>query len=127
MSKIKYILLVIGAVCGFSLAVASPTLAAGDISSFCAGLSAAERAASAVCKDSDKNIFSVTGKIVSFILYACGAVAVVMIIYSGLLYVTSGGNDETIKKAKNTILYSIIGLIVVLLAYAIVKFVLQLV
>jgi hypothetical protein len=127
MSKIKYILLIIGVMCSFGLASAPPALAASDVKSFCAGLSATERAASSVCKDSDKNIFSITSKIVSFILYACGAAAVVMIIYSGFLYVTSGGSDETIKKAKNTILYSVIGLIVVLLAYAIVRFVLQLI
>ncbi len=54
-----------------------------------------------------------------------GVVAVVMIIVGGLRYVTSGGNDSSVTGAKNTILYAIIGLIVVALAQVIVRFVLN--
>lgn len=54
-----------------------------------------------------------------------GIVAVIMIIVGGFHYITSGGSDEKVKKAKNTILYAIIGLVVVALAQIIVKFVLN--
>ena len=53
-----------------------------------------------------------------------GIAAVVMIIIAGLRYVTSGGKDESVKGAKNTILYAIIGLVIVALAQIIVHFVL---
>ncbi|GAC1387307.1 MAG: hypothetical protein NVS1B7_1800 [Candidatus Saccharimonadales bacterium] len=53
-----------------------------------------------------------------------GVVAVVMIIIGGLKYITSGGDSGNITGAKNTILYAIIGLIVVALAQFIVRFVL---
>jgi hypothetical protein len=47
-----------------------------------------------------------------------------MIIYAGFRYVSSGGNDDAVKGAKNTILYAIIGLVIVALAQIIVHFVL---
>jgi hypothetical protein len=61
------------------------------------------------------NILSVAG----------GIVAVVMLIIGGFRYVTSGGDSGKISSAKNTITFAIIGLVVVLFAQALVKFVLQ--
>lgn len=59
------------------------------------------------------------------ILFAIiGAASVIMIIIGGFMYVTSAGNADRSKKAKNIILYAIIGLIVALFATAIVNFVL---
>ena len=54
-----------------------------------------------------------------------GVIAVIMVIIGGINYTTSQGDPEKIKKAKNTILYGIIGLIISLLAFAIVSFVLN--
>jgi len=62
--------------------------------------------------------------IVNILLYIIGAIAVIMLIIGGIRYVTSGGNAASVTAAKNTILYAIIGIIVALLAYAIVNFVL---
>lgn len=53
-----------------------------------------------------------------------GVVSVIMIIIGGFKYVTSGGDSGNVTGAKNTILYAIIGLVVVALAQLIVKFVL---
>jgi hypothetical protein len=54
-----------------------------------------------------------------------GIVAVIMIIVGGLRYITSGGNDTSVTGAKNTILYAIIGLIIVALAQVLVRFTLS--
>lgn len=54
-----------------------------------------------------------------------GLISVFMIIYGGLKYITSGGNDNAIKSARNTILYAVIGLVIVVIAQAIVSFVLN--
>lgn len=62
--------------------------------------------------------------IVNILLYIIGAIAVIMLIIGGIRYVTSGGDSSAVTAAKNTILYAIIGIIVALLAYAIVNFVL---
>lgn len=53
-----------------------------------------------------------------------GIIAVVMIILGGFRYITSGGKQESIGAAKSTILYAVIGLVVVASAQIIVKFVL---
>ena len=54
-----------------------------------------------------------------------GIVAVIMIIIGGLKYITSGGDSGNVTGAKNTILYAVIGLVVVALAQFIVRFVLS--
>lgn len=62
--------------------------------------------------------------ITNTLLFIAGALAVVMIIFGGLRYVTSAGNSSSVTAAKNTILYAIVGLIIAFLAFAIVNFVL---
>jgi hypothetical protein len=54
-----------------------------------------------------------------------GVISVIMIIIGGLKYITSGGDSANVTGAKNTILYAIIGLVVVALAQVIVRFVLE--
>ena len=67
-----------------------------------------------------------TGLLISVLKYIfmlIGIVSVIMIIYSGLQLVISAGDTAKVTKAKNTIIYSVIGLAVAILAYAIVNFV----
>lgn len=54
-----------------------------------------------------------------------GIVAVVFIIIGGLRYITSGGESSNIQTAKNTILFAVVGLVIVALAQIIVRFVLS--
>lgn len=54
-----------------------------------------------------------------------GVIAVLMIVFAGLRYITSGGAQDKVKGAKDTLLYAIIGLVVVALAQLIVRFVLR--
>ena len=62
--------------------------------------------------------------IISVILGVVGLIAVVVIILGGIQYMTSSGDAGKVKKAKDTIMYGVIGLVVALLAFAIVNFVL---
>ena len=62
-------------------------------------------------------------RIVNYFLYAGGMVAVVMAIISGIQMTTSAGDPGAVKKAKNTLTWSIVGLLIMMLAYAIVNFV----
>lgn len=64
----------------------------------------------------------ITG-IVNVLLFILGAIAVLMIIIGGIRYVVSGGDSGAVTGAKNTIFYAVIGLVVAMLAYAIVNFV----
>lgn len=54
-----------------------------------------------------------------------GVVSVVMIIYGGFKYISSGGDSNKVTEAKNTIVYAVIGLVVVAMAQFIVQFVLN--
>lgn len=69
------------------------------------------------------NIGTVITNIINIMLYALGAIAVIMIIIGGIRYTTSNGDSNGIQSAKNTILYAVAGLVVAILAYAIVNFV----
>jgi len=59
--------------------------------------------------------------IINWFLSLVGLIAVLMLIFGGFRYLVSGGNDESTTKAKNTIMYAIIGIVVVILSYAIVS------
>lgn len=63
--------------------------------------------------------------VVNVLLFVLGAVAVIMIVIGGIRYTLSNGDSSQITAAKNTVLYAVIGLIVALLAYAIVNFVIR--
>lgn len=54
-----------------------------------------------------------------------GVISVIMIIFGGFKYITSGGDTGNITSAKNTIIYAVLGLVVVALAQFIVQFVLN--
>lgn len=64
-------------------------------------------------------------KIIDTALFLIGAISIVMLIYGGIRYTLSGGKPEAVTNAKNTILYSIVGIVVALLAYAIIDFVVK--
>jgi len=64
-------------------------------------------------------------QITSIVLYIVGIISVLMLVWGGIRYIISGGDSKKITDAKNTILYAIVGLIIAVLAYAIVRFVLN--
>ena len=62
--------------------------------------------------------------IISVVLGILGILAVAYIIYGGFMFTTAAGDPAKTKKARETIMYGVIGLVVALLAFAIVNFVL---
>lgn len=72
-----------------------------------------------------KEFTSFIKTIVNVMLFLISAIAVVMIIIAGFRYVVSGGEQKQVTDAKNTILYSVIGIVVAFMAYAIVNFVID--
>ena len=68
----------------------------------------------------DNGVFKI---ITNVLLFLIGAVSVIMLIIGGIRYVVSGGDSAAITSAKNTILYAVIGIVVAILAYALVNFV----
>jgi hypothetical protein len=74
--------------------------------------------------DSTAKFNNLVHSVINVLSAIVGVVAVVMIIVGGLRYITSGGNDTSVSGAKNTILYAVVGLVIVALAQIIVRFVL---
>ena len=85
-----------------------------------------EGAAAARGADQPTELFGDTGvisQVSSVLLFIVGIVAVIMIVVGGFRYIISGGDASQVQAAKNTILYALVGIIIAILAYAIVNFV----
>ena len=78
-----------------------------------------------ICRNSGDKVQPLIQKIIRILLVVLGGIAVVMIIVGGIKYTASNGDSAQIKSAKDTILYSIVGLVIALLSYAIVEFVIS--
>ena len=72
--------------------------------------------------DGDKGLIKT---VVNVLLWAVGILSVIMIIFSGLRYITSVGDASKTKSAQSTLTYSVVGLIVAIMAYAIVNMVIN--
>lgn len=121
MKKIKALLLALAMVFSLSFITTPVLVGAVDVNIYNA---CKEGDKSEVCAHKDDDIKTYLKSGINMLLYVIAAVAVVMIILSGIYYTISGGNSGTVTKAKDTLLYSVVGLVVAILAYAIVNFVL---
>lgn len=62
-------------------------------------------------------------KVVLGMVEAVGAIAGIFIIYGGIMYMTALGNEESLSKAKATLTWAVAGMVLIIFAYAIVKYV----
>jgi len=69
------------------------------------------------------NLMTIIGNIINVALGFLGVVFLVIILYAGFLWMTAGGEEEKVKKAKSLIFQGIIGLVIIVAAYAISSFV----
>lgn len=72
---------------------------------------------------SDKSINDILTNVLSWMLGIIGVVALISFAVSGIMYLVSTGNDDLIKKAKSTMQYSIMGVVVALAALVIIQFI----
>jgi hypothetical protein len=133
--KIKTLL--IGLALSLGLAGAVPVLASAAVDTtntvtqgLCTGVTDAtgNQGTSGGCFNTDTNgdasLAAIAKKIINIFSIIVGIVAVIMVIYGGFRYITSGGDSGRVGNAKNTLIYAIIGLIIVALAQFLVHFVL---
>lgn len=108
------------------MAVATPVLVATDVSAANAveELKKGMNAAGGSTDGNKKSFGAIMKTVVNVILYVLGAVSVIMIVFGGFRYTVSAGDASKVKAAKDTILYAVVGLVVALLAFAVVNFVL---
>jgi hypothetical protein len=121
MKKWKQIIMTIAMVAGTGIvALPAADVSAIDVFKQCGQGSSG---ASSVCgaqKDSASNMIR---DVINTLLYVLGMIAVIMIVIGGIRYTTSNGDSSSTKAAKDTILYSVVGLIIAMLSFAIVNFV----
>lgn len=120
MKRIKYAILTLFLVSGIGLfALPASVGAINPLAAPCAN-----GAGSTVCSGTGDSLPAFVKSLVNGLLYILGAVAVIVIILAGIFYTTSGGNAASVKRAKDTLLYAVVGLLVALFSYAIVNYVL---
>ena len=71
----------------------------------------------------ENTLFDNISSIIKSVLELLGFIFVVLMIYAGILWMTAGGNDKQVEKAKNIISRAAIGLIIVVSAYAVTYFI----
>lgn len=128
MRKISSIVAALALVLGMGL-VFAPSTGAVNVYESCNGAdgiaNTPDDVESAVCKSTSDDANALINTIVNLLIFFIGVVAVIVIIVSGFTFVTSNGNKEQVTKARNTLTYAIVGLVVAILAYAIVNWVLD--
>ncbi len=132
--RVKTVILSLFAALVLSLSFAGlsqPAYAQGSIAdNVCKGILDAEGQArnngttAASCTETGDNTFSSLAKrIINLFSIVVGAVSVIMIIIGGFRYIISGGDSAGVTGAKNTILYAVVGLVIVLFAQVIIRFI----
>jgi Type IV secretion system pilin len=102
---------------GASLVAADCSNASGLTSDACGGLHQVG--------GGGQNIEVVFNNIVNILSIVVGAVAVIVVVYSGFRYITSGGDSNKVSAAKNTLIYALVGVAVAALAQTLIHFVLH--
>jgi len=128
--KLAVVLASIFGVVSLGLAVAQPLAAQSIADNVCRGILSTESGkvnknvtASSCAETGDKSLGNVSSRVIDIFSIVVGAVSVIMIIIGGFRYIISGGDSTGVTAAKNTILYAIVGLVIVIFAQVIVRFV----
>ena len=117
MFKIKMIYFILSLILFFifSFSIISPVLA---------GVSGGTQPVNLENPLGEKDIRKIIGRVISAALGIVGSLALVIFIFGGVTWMTSGGNEEKIKKGKQMILWAALGLAVIFASYAAVRFIL---
>lgn len=119
MKRIQSIVLSLAMVLGLSVFVAAPAGAINVFNDACKGTNNQTE----ICKAKSDSADNLVENIVGILLWAVGVISVIMIIVGAIRFVLSAGEASSIKAARETIIYAIVGLVVALLSFVIVKFV----
>ena len=108
------------------LAIPATAGAQADVEgNLCAGANLDVNDTDCDASGADTTVNDLLTDVINIFSLIVGVVSVIMIIIGGLRYITSGGDSNNVSAAKNTILYAIVGLVIVALAQLVVRFVLS--
>lgn len=125
--KLTNLIAAIVAVFSFSALTIAPAFATDECTDICTcdKITSAAKAAygcSGTDQGSEEDFSKTIQGILNGIIASLGLVAVIVIVIGGVMYMTSNGDAGKLQKAKNTILYAVIGLIICVLSFAITNF-----
>ncbi|MBU1178112.1 pilin [Patescibacteria group bacterium] len=113
----------VGLVGVFALALLVP--AAVDASTNSDPLKVLNETAKQSGQTSSRDLPEVVGNIIQWVLGIVGIVLLVMFVYGGVLYATSAGNEDKVDTAKKVMLYAIIGVIIIALAFVLTRYIIS--
>lgn len=125
---INRLLLALAVLMACWVAFPAPALAKDLFNDTCQNAQASNESAVCNSKTSSDPLTGSNGalaKITNIIAIIAGALAVILIIYGALKYVTSGGDSGNVKSAKDTIFYALIGIVVIVVSRTLIVFVLS--
>lgn len=121
MKRLKQLILGLALVLGVGMLFApAPAFAQSAIDDACAN-----DPNSTLCTNKDQEIGPIITTVINVLLFIIGIISVIMIIIGGIMYSTSAGDAGTVTKAKNTVLFAVVGLVIAFLAFAIVNWVID--
>lgn len=127
LKKIKHLFMGLATVLVLAVPAMVPAVAHADIKTdLCSGVDTATGGTDCATDttDADSPLNKIIKTVIKIFSILVGAVSVIMIVLAGFKYITSGGDSGKVGSAKNTLVFAIIGLIIVALAQIIVRFVL---
>ena len=125
--KVKVVLASLAVMVAGVVGVALPVSAADAVTIVCPDgtkVTGTYENCSATAEGEHRSLFGTLQMVINIVLGVLAFITVAMIIIGGISYSTSQGDPGKVKKAKDTILYGVIGLVIALLAFAVVNFVL---
>lgn len=128
MKKVKKILAVLGLIGVIGLAPAMTAVATNNGSGSYDPCAVAMGEKPAFCDDSshtESELYGTIGGILNTVYFWVGVIAIIVIIIGGITMMTSQGSPDKVKKARNAIIYALVGLVIALLAFAITTFILS--
>ncbi|MBU1705504.1 pilin [Patescibacteria group bacterium] len=88
-----------------------------------AGTNLSQVGDAASLSQNERSLPKLIGGLINVIISVLGIVFVILIVYAGILYMTAGGEKDKVEKAKNLMIQAVIGLVIIVAAYAISSFV----
>lgn len=114
--------LIIAVISLITLAIPAPALAYNALQ----GADCVNGSDSAICNRTNNDPISgndgVLAHVTTIVAFVAGAAAVIIIIVSGIRYITAGGDSNAVSSAKNMLIGAIVGLVVIVLAKALITF-----
>lgn len=89
------------------------------------GISSTDSSGTTGTVDAETKVTQLAQDVINIFSWVVGIISVIMVIVGGFQYITSGGDSGKVTTAKNTIMYALIGIVIVALSQIMVKFVLQ--